>query len=1287
MSSTSNDNSILPFASFNGPRIETIIKELTNPEQTLYSYSYEAKSDILTLALSKDGSIAFAGCKDSSIIVYNLKTRIQEEILFGHNQSIINLKISADGEYLISASSDGTFICWDVNTRLKVNFIDISPLIPESIVLTDPLRMVFIGSNDSSILGWEPLNGKGFIELKGHSDSVLSLSMSYNSQYLASASKDHSVRIWGLNERNEKFAFKGHKSWVTCVVTGKKTDIAVSGSEDKTIRIWNYINGKEEGVLEGHAGEIYVLTLNSNDTLLISGSQDRTAKVWDLKSKNILYNYTGHLMYITCCGFALDDTHAYSASYQDIALHNLSECKIEINLVGHTNYVFAVSYNHSTRSLISVSIDKTLKYWDINNSIVRATLIGHTSYVSCIDISSDSKYIVSGSWDSSLIVWNIKTKSIKNVLKGHLYYVSCVAISKDVKKIVSGSWDCTLRIWDFESGIVLHVMNGHSKPIFLLRLTSDFRYAVTSSSDYNIKCWSLRKHKEKFSISHTQVPLQISLSLDEKYIIDNSLDGFLHITNIKSKRPERTIQLSKEITRHALSYDSSLICLALKNSDIEVYNAFTLKKIGSIPISEKSLNKILMDKNKKYLAGYSNTNYIYIWDINTQVEWCSFNCKSELKSMIFAPDDNFVICGCKDGSLKIWNIMEKCLEISFLCHTADVECLELTKCSRYLISGSRDCCIKIWKFRDLYKVITHRDGEMDISCLDLSQSYEMTSLKNNSDFAKNKIPSMRKMHPALLFNGFCQRLTKKLQPEFHDCYIFLPSTINLLHIYSHLGLYSQLSTALSLNCAIRKDAFGNSPLYYAIKKDSPKCIETILKHIISLSHDESKYNTYLSSNYALRDDLINIIQLPSSVVSEYLESIFSVYRCKDLPNSLNLFTPPVLIATSHTKIYLKPFEKSTNPSTKNIREISVEFRTTPIELNLTNGSKDLHNFFTALRNSENQKIFSTKIIKTIIDSKFQENKILILITTFVMWFMLGVMISCITEYKKNNWINAMFLCVNFMFLCREILEAIHENFMSYIFYWENYLDIASIGLSFVWIFLNWFDYDLQILTWMMVGLNFVKGLSGFRAFDNTRHYVRLLARAIKDSYSFLFIFVYTTIAFGSLNSVTSTTSLMFSVLWKVPYELSLGQFTSPDDFSIEYMYFLLASSVNIIMMLNLLISILGDSFDRFQIEAEEIDYIEKLKLLMDHQCFYIILKKKGQKGYLQLCDVDGHSGGVEKWNGKIKEIEMKIDYNGRGMEKKLKSIESVQERTVKLCEAIEKRMKRIEEKIGTEWKD
>ena len=48
----------------------------------------------------------------------------------------------------------------------------------------------------------------------------------------------------------------------------------------------------------------------------------------------------------------------------------------------------------------------------------------------------------------------------------------------------------------------------------------------------------------------------------------------------------------------------------------------------------------------------------------------------------------------------------------------------------------------------------------------------------------------------------------------------------------------------------------------------------------------------------------------------------------------------------------------------------------------------------------------------------------------------------------------------------------------------------------------------------MILLNFIRGLSGFRLFDMTRFYVQLIIRSVKGVFSFLLIFVYSTIAFG-----------------------------------------------------------------------------------------------------------------------------------------------------------------------------
>ncbi|OMJ67622.1 hypothetical protein SteCoe_35171 [Stentor coeruleus] len=225
-------------------------------------------------------------------------------------------------------------------------------------------------------------------------------------------------------------------------------------------------------------------------------------------------------------------------------------------------------------------------------------------------------------------------------------------------------------------------------------------------------------------------------------------------------------------------------------------------------------------------------------------------------------------------------------------------------------------------------------------------------------------------------------------------------------------------------------------------------------------------------------------------------------------------------------------------------------------------------------------------------------------------------------------------------------------------------------------------FDTKGAMWFMVILNFTKGLNGFRAFDNTRFYIRLMARTIKDTYSFLLIFCYTTIAFGALYSVSANTNgSAFDKLWMLPYELNLGVFDSYNEFNFEFVNFMLASSINVIMMLNLLISILSDSFDKFQIEAQEIDYKEKLSLIIELESLYTIFRKTTRKGYVQLCDYDSQDENKEKWSEDIKEIDIKIDKLSENLEKRLNEIDDRQEYGNKAYEKIEKKILDSDRKI------
>ena len=78
-------------------------------------------------------------------------------------------------------------------------------------------------------------------------------------------------------------------------------------------------------------------------------------------------------------------------------------------------------------------------------------------------------------------------------------------------------------------------------------------------------------------------------------------------------------------------------------------------------------------------------------------------------------------------------------------------------------------------------------------------------------------------------------------------------------------------------------------------------------------------------------------------------------------------------------------------------------------------------------------------------------------------------------------------------------------------------------------------------------------------------------------------------------------------------------------------------------MLNLLISILGDSFDKFHQASSEIDVKEMIEVILQIESIYLWKRPFKDRYYIHVCEEIKIDGEFDEWEGKIKVIEKKID--------------------------------------------
>jgi WD40 repeat protein len=82
-------------------------------------------------------------------------------------------------------------------------------------------------------------------KLEGHTSSVWAVAFSHDSQLLASASGDETVRLWNPATGDELRTLEGHTDAVWAVAFSHDSQLLASASDDETVRLWNPATGDE----------------------------------------------------------------------------------------------------------------------------------------------------------------------------------------------------------------------------------------------------------------------------------------------------------------------------------------------------------------------------------------------------------------------------------------------------------------------------------------------------------------------------------------------------------------------------------------------------------------------------------------------------------------------------------------------------------------------------------------------------------------------------------------------------------------------------------------------------------------------------------------------------------------------------------------------------------------------------------------------------------------------------------------------------------------------------------
>jgi len=306
--------------------------------------------------------------------------------------------------------------------------------------------------NPYETANFEPLKVSEFKKhntFKGHLGAISRIAFHPKIPVVATASDDHTWKMWSMPEGQLVLSGEGHKDWVSGIAFHPRGSLVATTSGDFTTKIWDVTKERCKHTLTDHNQAVWACAFHEQGDFLVSCSMDQTAKAYDMQSMRCRQTFRGH-----------------------------------VDSVNH------VSFRPFTSDVLTASGDKTISMWDLRKGLCVQTFYGHNNACNQATFANDSHTIVSCDSDGLVKLWDTRTVSEFLQIDTGQHPANAAAFDRSGKVLAIASGDASIKTFNVEDKAWLVNLEGHEDSVQDVAFEPmQNRYMISCSSDSTFTMW------------------------------------------------------------------------------------------------------------------------------------------------------------------------------------------------------------------------------------------------------------------------------------------------------------------------------------------------------------------------------------------------------------------------------------------------------------------------------------------------------------------------------------------------------------------------------------------------------------------------------------------------------------------------------------------------------------------------------------------------------------------------------------------------------------------------------
>ena len=606
---------------------------------------FEHGDEVRSVAWSPDGKKVATASHDKTCRIFDVESQ-REDVKFEHGNLVYSVAWSPDGKKVATASHDNTCRIFDVESQREDAKFEHGDWV-RSVAWSPDGKKVATASHDKTcrIFDVEPQREDAKFE---HGDWVKLVAWSPDGKKVATASRDKTCRIFDVESQREdaKFEHGGLVNSVAWSPDGKKVATA---SHDKTCRIFDVESQREDAKFE-HGNVVFSVAWSPDGKKVATASFDKTCRIFDVESQREDVKFE-HGNSVILVAWSPDGKKVATASHDKTCRIVDVESQREDAKFEHGEWVYSVAWSPDGKKVATALCDKTCRIFDVESKREDAKF-EHGDEVQSVAWSPDGKKVATASRDKTCRIFDVESEREDAKFEhGDTVYYS-VAWSPDGKKVATALCDKTCRIFDVES-YTEDAKFEHGGLVNSVAWSPDGKKVATASHDNTCRIFDVESQREDVKFEHGNSVISVAWSPDGKRVATASDDNTCRIVDVESQREDVKFEHGNSVISVAWSPDGKKVITASFDKTCRIFDVESQREDVKFEHGN-SVISVAWSPDGKKVATASHDKTCRIFDVESQREDAKFEHGEWVYSVAWSPDGKKVATASRDKT-RIWS--------------------------------------------------------------------------------------------------------------------------------------------------------------------------------------------------------------------------------------------------------------------------------------------------------------------------------------------------------------------------------------------------------------------------------------------------------------------------------------------------------------------------------------------------------------------------------------------------------------------------------------------------------